>query len=193
MSTIPGLHLVAGYLGAARQQRLLEVIDEQPWSAELRRRVQHYGYRYDYRRRTVDADLYLGPLPSWVEELARGLVADGRIAQHPDQVIINEYLPGQGIAAHVDCVPCFGDTIISVSLGSACVFTMSHPDPGIADVPVLLEPGSLLTMTGEARYAWRHAIAGRKTDLINGQTLHRGRRVSLTFRRVVHPRQPVAG
>ncbi|WP_231289239.1 hypothetical protein [Rickettsia bellii] len=29
----------------------------------------------------------------------------------PDQVIINEYMPGQGIAPHTDCIPCFSDTI----------------------------------------------------------------------------------
>ncbi|MEO0410804.1 MAG: alpha-ketoglutarate-dependent dioxygenase AlkB [Pseudomonadota bacterium] len=33
---------------------------------------------------------------------------------------MNEYTPGQGIAPHVDCVPCFGPFAASLSLGSSC-------------------------------------------------------------------------
>ena len=36
----------------------------------------------------------------------------------PDQLIVNEYQPGQGISAHIDCEPCFKNTIVTVSLGS---------------------------------------------------------------------------
>lgn len=55
-----------------------------------------------------------------LQGLAERLVADGRFAAVPDQVIANEYLPGQGISAHVDCEPCFGEVIASLSLLSAC-------------------------------------------------------------------------
>jgi alkylated DNA repair dioxygenase AlkB len=56
--------------------------------------VQHYGYRYDYTRKQLDASLYLGPLPIWAAELARRLHRDAFIAAVPDQLIVNEYLPG---------------------------------------------------------------------------------------------------
>jgi alkylated DNA repair dioxygenase AlkB len=49
---------------------------------------------------------------------------------------------------------------------------------------LLLERGSLLVLAGAARYQWRHAIPGRKTDTVGGQGWTRGRRVSLTFRTV---------
>ena len=42
----------------------------------------------------------------------------------PDQVTVNEYLPGQGIAPHVDTHSAFEDGIASLSLGSSCVFTL---------------------------------------------------------------------
>jgi alkylated DNA repair dioxygenase AlkB len=57
--------------------------------------------------------------------------------------------------------------------------------PGGDRVDVLLEPGSLLVISGPARYAWRHGIAARKTDRWGDRTLVRGRRVSLTFRTVL--------
>jgi alkylated DNA repair dioxygenase AlkB len=107
-----------------------------------------------------------------------------------DQVIVNEYLPGQGIGAHVDCVPCFGPAVAAVSLGSACVMDFTSPDRSSA-VPVCLQPGSLCVMTGPARYEWRHAIAARKSDPAPGGRILRGRRVSVTFRTVL-PVQPTA-
>ncbi|MEV4759056.1 alpha-ketoglutarate-dependent dioxygenase AlkB [Micromonospora sp. NPDC049559] len=183
---VPGLTYEADYLRPDEQAALLECIDREPWRDDLRRRVQHYGYRYDYRRRTVGRESYLGPLPGWAEDCAERLRRDGYADQRLDQLIVNEYLPGQGIAPHVDCVPCFGDAVLSLSLGSACVLTMSRPEAG-ADrrVPVLLEPGGLLVMRGEARYEWRHGIAARKTDRYDERTVVRARRVSLTFRSVL--------
>lgn len=184
MAGVDGLVEVPGYLGPAEQERLLTVIDGQPWRADLKRRVQHYGYRYDYTRRTVSRDQYLGPLPPWAAELATRLRSDGHVSRDLDQLIVNEYEPGQGISAHVDCVPCFADTVVSISLGSTCVMTYSRRDKS-AKVDVLLEPGSLLVMAGPARYDWLHAIAARKSDRWAGAVLPRGRRVSLTFRTVL--------
>jgi alkylated DNA repair dioxygenase AlkB len=184
VAAVPGLTYTAGYLSPDDQARLLGTIDGLPWLDNLRRRVQHYGFRYDYSRRSVDRDLYLGPLPDWAGALAERLRSDGHVPRALDQLIVNEYLPGQGISPHVDCVPCFADTVLSLSLGSACVMTLSRRDGG-EPVDVLLEPGSLLVMRDEARYTWRHAIAPRKSDVHAGRRLARGRRVSLTFRTVL--------
>ena len=181
---VPGLELVPRYINAAHQERLLAVVDALPWLADLRRRVQHYGYRYDYRSRSVGRDAYLGPLPGWAAELAERLAADTPVERVPDQLIINEYLPGQGISAHVDCVPCFGDAVLSISLGSACVMTFADPATE-ASAQVLVEPGALMVMSGDARYVWRHSIAPRKSDVIDGRRVRRDRRVSLTFRTVL--------
>jgi len=184
ITAVRGLSYTAGYLTAEEQQRLLATIDGLPWLGDLRRRVQHYGYRYDYSRRSVDRDLYLGPLPDWAAELAERLRLDGHVPRDLNQLIVNEYLPGQGISPHVDCIPCFADTVLSLSLGSACVMTLSRRDGG-EPVDVLLEPGSLLVMSDQARYEWRHGIAARKSDVHAGRRVARGRRVSLTFRTVL--------
>jgi alkylated DNA repair dioxygenase AlkB len=182
ITTVPGLTYISEYLRAGEQEELLALVDSLPWLGDLKRRVQHYGYRYDYTKRNVDRELYLGPLPPWAQTLADRLHRDGYVPQMFNQLIVNEYLPGQGISPHVDCVPCFGETIVSVSLGSFCLMAMSHGDSKV-DVP--LEPGGLLIMRGEARYQWRHAIAARKSDVYRGQRVPRGRRVSLTFRTVL--------
>src|SRR5262249_50640131 len=118
----------------------------------------------------------------WAAELARRLHREGWFDEVPDQLIVNEYQPGQGIAKHVDCVPCFGKTVVSISLGSTCVLEMAQ---GKQKVPLLLEPRSAVVLQGDARYRWTHAIAGRKQDRWGDKVLPRGRRLSLTFRKVL--------
>ncbi len=169
---IAGLRYVPGFVAAAEAAALVAAIDAAPWLDDLARRVQHYGWRYDYRARRVAADMYLGPLPAWLG----GLVA--RLDFVPEQAIVNEYTPGQGISHHVDCVPCFGETIASVSLLSRCEMELRRGDELRR---LMLEPGSLLVMTGEARYDWSHAIRARRSD----GGVPRGRRVSVTFRTVL--------
>jgi alkylated DNA repair dioxygenase AlkB len=180
---IDGLRYIDNFLTDAEELQLLGAIDREPWSTELWRRVQHYGYRYDYQARSVDAALRLGPLPEWVQPVARRLADGAYMAQAPDQLIVNEYQPGQGIGAHVDAPP-FGPVICSVSLGSHCVMTFAEV-AGPGRQSLVLAPRSLLVLAEAARYGWKHAIPVRNSDPIEGQEVQRGRRVSLTFRTVV--------
>lgn len=181
---IPGLTYLPNFVTTAEANTLITHIDDQPWRSDLKRRVQHYGYRYDYKARVVGRDAYLGPLPEWLSPLYLKLVSESLLTTIPDQVIVNEYLPGQGISEHVDCVPCFGDTIASLSLGSPCVMNFTHPRTPDPD-RVLLGERSLIGLSDAARYEWRHSIPARKSDIINGVRFPRGRRLSITFRTVL--------
>ena len=98
-------------------------------------------------------------------------------------MIANEYLPGQGISAHVDCVPCFSDRIASLSLLSPCEMVFRNGKQGDR-LSAILEPRSLLILSGAARYEWTHEIPARKSDEVNGERRPRTRRISLTFRTV---------
>ena len=93
---VPGLQYFPDYINATEHDWLLEKIDQQPWSNELRRRVQHYGYRYDYKSKSVDpSSMFLGSLPDWITPfLEEKLYKDRLITQLPDQLIVNEYEPG---------------------------------------------------------------------------------------------------
>lgn len=183
-SRIRGLRLLPGFITEEEERRLLAAIDDQAWSTQLKRRVQHYGYRYDYKARAVFEDSYLGALPDWMGFLLDRLNEIDAFTDPPDQAIINEYQPGQGIAPHIDCVPCFTDTIASLSLGSCCQMTFSNIASG-EKVGTTLSPRSMLILQGEARYQWRHAIPPRKSDVIGGLRTPRRRRVSVTFRKVI--------
>lgn len=173
------------YISVTEEIDLIDIIDQQIWLSPFQRRVQHYGYMYDYKKRTVTDDMYLGALPKWLDNIARQLHKDGYIDAVPDQVIINEYNPGQGIASHIDCEPCFGDTILSLSLGSTCIMNF-HQVNSETLYQQVLEPRSLVIMKKDARYLWKHGISARKSDKINGVVVKRKRRLSLTFRKIIN-------
>jgi len=181
---ISGLIYIPNAISVSFSQRLFQTIDRESWRDDLKRRVQHYGYIYDYKRRTVDPDMYLGDLPTWSNNITNQLANLEAFAIEPDQMIINEYEPGQGIAHHVDCEPCFGDIIASLSLNSTCIMSFIHTENN-QKLELLLEPNSLLIMSGEARYNWKHGIPARKSDKYQGKVLKRNRRISVTFRRVI--------
>ena len=180
---------ITDYIDNQFASELTAIIDEDAWVTDLKRRVQHHGYRYDYKARSIDTRDALGPLPEPLAGLARQLADDGIFAVPPDQVIVNEYLPGQGIAPHTDCIPCFGPVIASLSLGSACTMRLTGPARNGQDrdetIDLRLHPGSLLVLSGDARYRWRHGIPARKSDMVDGVRVPRSRRVSLTFRTVL--------
>ncbi len=180
----PGADLIEGLVSAERAAELISIIGNAVWKQDLRRRVQHYGWRYDYKARRVIKDDWLGPLPAWLAPEVEAVRVAGHFEDPPDQVIVNEYQPGQGIAPHIDCVPCFGSTIESLSLGSVVMMRFESAATGEKS-EVLLPPRSLLVLTGPARYEWRHGISPRKSDILKGVRTPRKRRISLTFRTVV--------
>lgn len=184
MKKIKGLRYIENYISESMEQLLLNAVEGEEWLTSLKRRVQHYGYKYDYKARAIDSSHYLGDLPLWSNEILAMLGMEDFINRPFDQLIVNEYLPGQGISAHIDCVPCFDGVIVSLSLGSQA--EMLFIGPNGKSESVLLKPRSLFVLQEDARYKWKHCIPNRKSDLINGIRVPRERRISLTFRKIIH-------
>ncbi|MDQ1140117.1 alpha-ketoglutarate-dependent dioxygenase AlkB [Pedobacter agri] len=184
LKQISGLTYLEDFISKEEELTLVDTINVQQWLGDLKRRVQHYGWKYDYRARSLNRDMYLGALPAWAFLLAQRLVKLGLMEEVPDQVIINEYKPGQGIANHVDCEPCFGDTIISLSLSTPCAMQFIHLRSK-EKIEKILHPRSVVCIKGPARYEWSHGIAARLADDINGIRTNRSLRISMTFRKVI--------
>jgi len=110
--SIQGLLLLKNYITPKQEKQFLTKIDKTSWLNDLKRRVQHYGYKYDYRTRRIDVSMKIGALPNWINELAEGLQQEGYFQNIPDQVIVNEYEIGQGISPHIDCEPCFEERLL---------------------------------------------------------------------------------
>ncbi|KAJ3016523.1 hypothetical protein HKX48_003998 [Thoreauomyces humboldtii] len=193
---IPGLFVVHELVSEACEKRISEVLSSStddissPWTILNKRRVRHYGFRFDYELNTVDRDpSRLQPLPSWCAEPLAQYALRFPTIDPPDQLTVNDYMPGSGIAPHVDTHSAFTDAITSLTLSAGVVMEFRVPSADISH-NVYLPPRSLCVMTGEARYRWEHGIRPRKTDVVGGRAVMRDRRVSLTFRTVKDPFDP---
>lgn len=184
-----GLVYVPGFLSEQESQLFKECVDGETWEPMGQRRILQYGHVYHRGTEKVSEIVPTRPMPSWCRLLAQKIVNHEGWSAFPDQVIINEYQPGQGIGRHVDDPELFGPSVAVVSLGGPALLEFSRADSTDHNrYSILLEPGSLLVLSGEARYGWRHEIKRRSSDRL-GDLLHqRGRRISITFRTMRHPK-----
>ncbi len=179
-----GATLVPDIVTEAEEQRILLRISLAPWLTDLSRRVQHYGYTYDYRAPGAGRHDPAPPFPRWATVIGERLSPffDGAM---PQQCIVNEYLPGQGIGMHADHAS-FGDIVVSLSLADAWKmnFRPRNARPyvreGLASDEVALLPRrSALVLRGDARHCHMHGI-DRAANAHRATT-----RVSATFRTLV--------
>ena len=136
----PGLRLLKDFLTPEEEATLFGDIDRSPWDESLARRVQHMGYQFNYGLRGIDFEAETPPLPAHFAALA------GRIAevvglkpeQSPNQITVNEYRPGQGIAPHIDTHGAFDGTIVSLSIGSGITmdFRRQEVPPSLQSTPI---------------------------------------------------------
>lgn len=175
---IPGFFSIPDFLNETEEAELVSIINTSEWQLDLKRRVQHYGWRYNYKSRRIDVSMRLGPLPSWAAKLAERLAERAILPHVADQVIVNEYIRDQGISKHKDCIPCFADGIAMISLLES--WEMVFRNEGLKTSRIL-EQRSVAVMTGDARYRWTHEIPSRLSE---PREFQRQRRISITFRKV---------
>jgi alkylated DNA repair dioxygenase AlkB len=169
MENVPkGLQLVCDFITPDEEISLLAAIDSKEWSNDLKRRVQHYGYKYDYTRKTLGPSL--GPLPSEMNFVLERVCEQKLFDIRPNQIIVNEYIDGQGISKHTDRVDLFGAQIASLSMGCECVMVFRR---GSEKFEIVLPPRSLLLIQDDARFHYTHEIPPGSV---------KSRRVSLTMR-----------
>ena len=183
-----GLVYLPSLLSPEQERLAVENVDASvdQWRHDLSRRTQHYGWRYDYRAKAITPDLWLGQLPDWLQEIAQSIFENAvhptsglpRFDHMPEQCIINEYVGSPGIAEQTDH-PGFGPAIATVSLLAEWPMHLA-PAYRRPNLPVALETGSCLTMTGPSRQVWTHQI---KCDQARPRN---ERRLSLTFRSVLN-------
>lgn len=183
---IHGLYYAENILTIEEENELLKELNKENWLNELSRRVQHYGYKYDYKKRKIDKNDFLGELPTWTKKLEDkifNLIQNSNI-EIPytkfDQLIVNEYKSNQGISAHIDCVPCFMDGIVSVTTGNFGTMTFQKVDSN-ETIDFKLRRRSVAILTKDSRYKWTHEIAkGKNKNFGNLDP-----RISLTFRKCI--------
>jgi alkylated DNA repair dioxygenase AlkB len=187
-TAVPGLFLYPDFIDEIREEQLLEEIEQQKWVVDYSRRLQYYGYRNELEK-PYDLISFPVPIPPQIYQLSQELSEQNVLLYQPDQVIINEYAPGEGIKPHKDR-NYYENQICGVNLGSGCIMKFIK-GKNLEVIDVEIPRRSLYVMQDDARKKWNHGIPPRKKDIINGSVQHRERRVSITYRKVkpakVHP------
>lgn len=175
---INGLKVIKQYLTDEEEEELLSIIksDDFPLkslsNSPNSRRVAHYGYNYAYNRSGLSkAD----PIPDIFNKLIdpkRLAAASSTLSKIKfDQLIINEYTPGQQISWHVDHTKMFGPIIFCITIGASTDISFK-----LGDQIVKVKPPrkSVYWMSGDSRYKWAHSLTNKSSDT----------RYSLTFRSI---------
>ena len=167
-----GLELHPGFVSEGDQREILDWIrDNATWP-----------FRFD----GTPAETLAGPnVPEWARRLGAAIVDAGLLPVEPDYVHLVEYTPGMGLPSHVDH-PTTGEIVVGVNLGSTRVLEMARL-AGDDRLRLLLHPGDVYVMRGEARDDWDHGVPAVAVDTFGGRDYERELAVSVTLRRCVPP------
>lgn len=86
---VPGLLYCPNFVDKSEEASLLEAIDACKWDNTLKRRVQHFGLRYDYTSKSVDRNATIEPLPSFCDLPVERMTHFNVFSTAPDQCIVN--------------------------------------------------------------------------------------------------------
>jgi len=86
------------------------------------------------------------------------------------------------IKPHIDSVRFCGDRVAVLSLLSACIGRFSLEADTSISVDVLIPRYSLYVMKGASRYKFNHEILKNEESYLEGEPIHKGRRVSIIRR-----------
>ncbi|KAJ9446222.1 tRNA (carboxymethyluridine(34)-5-O)-methyltransferase, partial [Diplonema papillatum] len=150
-----------------RLSRVPELGPRAPWRRLGGRETQQWGFAF--RQGGLPLKLEEGIPEGPLKEMADLIRV--RLGWVPDQLLVNRYGRGVGIAPHTD-QRALGPTVATVSLLSD---TVMEWEKGGRKVRTPLPVGTLCHMEGEARCLWTHGI--RPADVTQP-------RVSLTYRSV---------
>ncbi|XP_020488803.2 alpha-ketoglutarate-dependent dioxygenase alkB homolog 6 [Labrus bergylta] len=205
----PTVRYVPDFISEDEEAYLLQQVYKSPktkWTQLSGRRLQNWGGLPHPKGMLAEK------LPDWLQAYCEKISSlgafSGKTANH---VLVNEYKQGEGIMPHEDG-PLYHPTVTTISLGSHTLLDFYAPISSLEDgeddgVPqteenrfllsLLVKPRSLLILQDEMYQRLLHGIRPRSQDTLTdkvvnlsaagalqGETLTRGTRVSLTIRHV---------
>ncbi|KAF8970715.1 hypothetical protein BDZ97DRAFT_1652340 [Flammula alnicola] len=174
------------FVTVEEEEYLIRKINDSPqrkWKKLANRRLQIWGGDI-----TAKGTLLAQPLPPFIDkypDLISRIKATGAFDNSPNKapnhIIMNEYLPGQGIMPHEDG-PQYHPAVATISLGSHAIFHYYQYQSDTDDVAasrgrgktidmipvlsILLEPRSLIISSGTMYLSHLHGIDEVEEDVI---------------------------
>lgn len=60
-----GLFVIQDFISKEEEAEIMKEIDSKEWTQSIGRRVQHYGYEFNYKTKNVDPSQTPSPLPEY--------------------------------------------------------------------------------------------------------------------------------
>ena len=202
-TAVPGVSVLPSFITHIEEVTILSFLARQQWRTDLSRRTIHYGGTYcimpprsaspGTKKRIENNIITAPPIPETLTFLTDRMASHGLYSadQKPEYIIVNEYLAGHGISAHIEKFR-FDEPVCGLTLGDGDhlrFHELDEPDDGSVrtgkaakaartgrKADVWMPSRSLLVMKGEGRWKWQH-------EIVRGRKKHDGfKRTSLTFR-----------
>ncbi|KRY91119.1 Alpha-ketoglutarate-dependent dioxygenase alkB -like protein 6 [Trichinella pseudospiralis] len=166
------------------------------WTSLSARRLQNYGGIVGKK-----GLIQVNDIPFWLRVLMKRVCKSVPLftpGNEPNHVLINEYLPGQGIMPHTDG-PAYFPVVANITLGSHTVLDLYETETRNYIGSFLLERRSLLIISEQLYTNFQHGIKEVKEDEITekilnyklcsekcriGEKIPRKKRISITIRNV---------
>lgn len=191
------VYYIPNFITSEEEAHILKNVYSVPkpkWTCLSKRRLQDYG-GVPHEKGMIPESI-----PNWltkyVEKVAQLNVFDNH---KPNQVLVNEYLPGQGIMPHSDG-PLFFPTIATISCGSHTILNfLENSEARTKICQLLLEKCSLVVIKDDMYSKYLHSIQDIDVDVISegcanllncgkqyilGDKIKRDTRISITIRNV---------
>ena len=193
---IPGLYYIDNYITNEQHDSILQFFNNNEWDKIDTRIVQQYIYKLlPQKGDKLKQDLKrikkkpFDEMPFCVEGILNQIINDKRFGidddYYFDQLSVNNYPSFGGISYHFDSIDCFDDFIVCLSFLSEAVINFKNIETNEIK-QLLLKPKSLLILSGDARYKWKHGITDNNVHFYDGMRINRQQRISLTFRKCIN-------
>lgn len=163
------------FISIDEEHELLQIIKRLKFESfemhgvEARRKVIHYGMKYDFLNRTASK---IDSPPSWLQDLKKK--SEILLKKEIPQILVTYYPPGAPIGWHFDAPPF--ESLLGVSLLNPCRFLLRKGEAkNWEKFEITLGPRSAYVVREESRWEWQHHIPPVKTE-----------RYSITFRTLVN-------
>lgn len=146
-----GLILIDNFISEKEE---LDIISNIPptnrtQSKNTRNSIRRYGSNIPYKNQ-MESEI----IPDYLDKLSDKIVDQSLLDNKPNSISINEYLAGNAIAPHIDSMES-GSIVTIISLLSEAIMSFSANDQ---EFLVTIPSRSLIQLTNEIRYKWKHGI-----------------------------------
>uniref|UniRef100_A0A0N4ZT02 Fe2OG dioxygenase domain-containing protein n=1 Tax=Parastrongyloides trichosuri TaxID=131310 RepID=A0A0N4ZT02_PARTI len=200
------IRYIPNFISEEEEEYLLHLVNNAPtpkWDYLSHRRLQMYGGIIN-KKKILIPDEGIPQGFDYIIDKIMSLKNSFEKDKRPNHLLVNEYLPGQGIMPHTDG-DAYNPLVATVSLGSPTMLDFHKALDKECVLPfekryigsMYLEPRSLIMLSNDIYSNHCHSIAEREEDIITNKVFNldkiegkvddvikRGTRISLTYRHV---------